>query len=92
MLYAMMMYETESALAKRNDPVKSGPYWASWMAYSRAVEEAGIFVSGAGLLPPSSATTLRVSRGERRVQDGPLADSKEQLGGFFVVELPDLDA
>jgi len=48
-------------------------------------------VSGAGLQPPRTATTLRIRDGQRHVQDGPYADSKEQLGGFFVINVPDLD-
>ncbi len=49
-------------------------------------------VKGDGLLPPSAATTVRIANGERLVQDGPVAATKEQLGGYFVIEVPDLDA
>ncbi|TXT20448.1 MAG: YCII-related protein, partial [Gallionellaceae bacterium] len=49
-------------------------------------------VGGAGLQPPETATTLRLRDGQRRVQDGPFADVKEQLGGFFIIEAPNLDA
>lgn len=56
------------------------------------MQETGHVVSGAGLQPPSTATTVRVRKGERIVQDGPYADTKEQLAGFFVMDLPDLDA
>jgi hypothetical protein len=47
---------------------------------------------GKGLEPPSTGTTVRLRDGERIVQDGPYADTKEQLGGFFVIDVPDLDA
>jgi hypothetical protein len=47
---------------------------------------------GAGLLPPHAATTLRVRSGKRIVADGPYADTKEQLGGFFLIEAETLDA
>ena len=56
-----------------------------------AMHGAGIVKSGAGLEPPSTATSLRIQGGKRRVQDGPFADAKEQLGGFYVIDVPDLD-
>ncbi len=57
----------------------------------QAINQAGVVVYGAGLMPPGTATTVRVSGGERQVQDGPFADSKEMLGGIFVIDVPDLD-
>lgn len=48
-------------------------------------------VGGAALQPPSAATTVRQQNGKQHVQDGPYADTKEQLGGYFVIEVPDLD-
>lgn len=54
--------------------------------------QAGVIVKGDGLQGPQMATTLRLSDGKRQVQDGPFADTKEQLGGCFVIEVPDLDA
>lgn len=47
---------------------------------------------GQALQPSSTATSLRIRGGKRQVQDGPFADSKEQLGGFFIIDVPDLDA
>lgn len=91
MQYMILCTEAAPDFAKRTDPELSGPYWASWSAYGQALAQAGIFVSGAGLLPPDMATTVRVHDGKRHVQDGPYADAKEQLGGFFIIEVPDLD-
>ncbi len=48
-------------------------------------------VGGAGLEPPYRATTIRQQHGQRHVQDGPYAEAKEQLGGYYVLEVPDLD-
>ena len=59
---------------------------------AQAIAQAGIFVSGAGLMPPDTATTVRLNGHGVQVEDGPFADSKEQLGGFFVIDVPDLDA
>ena len=50
------------------------------------------FVSGAGFLPPDTGTSVQVANDKRTVHDGPYADSKEQLGGFYVIEVSDLDA
>ena len=49
-------------------------------------------MSGAGLLPPATAATVRTGGGGRTVQDGPFAEVREQLGGFFVIEVPDMEA
>jgi hypothetical protein len=92
MQYMMMFYETESEFAKRESATEAGAYWGAWNAYIGALNEAGIVVKGDGLLPPSAATTVRLANGERLVQDGPVAATKEQLGGYFVIEVPDLDA
>lgn len=63
-----------------------------WGAYTRALHEAGVLVAGAGLHAPDTATTVQVRAGERLVTDGPFTDSKEHLIGFYLLDLPDLDA
>ncbi|MFE3201765.1 YciI family protein [Embleya sp. NPDC059237] len=63
-----------------------------WMAYDKEVKDAGIFVSGESLADLVTATTVRVGEaGERIVTDGPFAESREVLGGFYVIDVPDLD-
>jgi hypothetical protein len=59
--------------------------------YGRQVDDAGVFVAGEGLQPSGTATTLRVVDGERMLTDGPFAETKEQLGGFYVLDCKDLD-
>lgn len=54
--------------------------------------KAGVFVHGTGLLGPETATTLRKRAGKHAIHDGPFAETKEQLGGFYIVEVSDLDA
>lgn len=61
-------------------------------AYATALDQAGVLLSADVLQPSSSTTTVTVRDGELRVQDGPFADTKEQLAGTFVIEVPDLDA
>jgi hypothetical protein len=85
--YAILINETAGDFTKRADPAFMG----AWSAYSLAVREAGIMRGGAGLEPPQTATWLHVRDGRRHVQDGPVAETKEQLGGFFVIEVADLD-
>lgn len=92
MQYLLMAMEDEAAFAARQDPDASPAYRESWNAYIGARTEAGILTSAGGLEPPFTATTVRVADGARVVQDGPFAETKEQLGGYFVIDVPDLDA
>ncbi len=92
MQYLIITYETPAAVAARTDPTLAPAYWGAWQAYAEALKQAGVLRGGAGLEPPATATTVRV-RGDRRlVQDGPFAETKELLGGFFQIEVDDLDA
>lgn len=92
MQFMLMFPEGPSEFATREDPEASGPYWGAWGAYAKALAESGVLVYGAGLNGPAAATTIRLRDGKRHVQDGPYADTKEQLGGIFVIEVRDLDA
>jgi hypothetical protein len=63
-----------------------------WMIYDKEVKDAGIVVSGESLADLVTATTVRVSQdGKRTVTDGPFAETREVLGGFYVIDVPDLD-
>jgi len=91
MNYTILIYESEGDFALRKDPAKQPAYSAGWGRYVNAMVDAGIFVAGAGLEGTEAATTLKLRNGQRLVQDGPYADTKEQLGGFCVINVPDLD-
>jgi hypothetical protein len=65
---------------------------AAFHAYAKALDDAGVLVSAEVLQPSTSSTTVRVENGKLRVQDGPYADTEEQIGGTFVLDVPDLDA
>jgi hypothetical protein len=91
MQYMMLIYENESDWAARSDPARAETHMGSWAAYVQALAQSGIMRSGNGLQPPATATTVRLRDGKRQVQDGPYADTKEQLGGYFVLDVPDLD-
>jgi hypothetical protein len=60
--------------------------------FNASLERAGAWVFGAGLRPASSATVVRAAGGEVSMTDGPYAESKEQMGGFWIIKAPDLDA
>lgn len=91
MQFALLIYESPEAFAMRKND-DNDPYLGGWRAYYRSLVQAGVYVDGDPLELPETATTIRVKEGKRRVQDGPIADSKEQLAGFAVLELPSLDA
>jgi len=65
---------------------------AAYLAFTKALTAAGVFVSRVRLQPSASATTVRLENGKPRVLGGPYADSKEQFGGYFIIDVPDLDA
>jgi hypothetical protein len=68
-------------------------HWlGAYKAYMEAMKKAGVLQSSSGLQPTSSATTVRVANEKTQVLDGPYADSKEQLGGFHIIDVDDLDA
>lgn len=92
MRYALLYYEAPAAMARRRDPATVESYWASWMDYMTIINERGIMQSGAGLEPPETRTVLRSGESGRIVEDGPFAEAREELGGFVIVEVPDIDA
>jgi hypothetical protein len=91
MQYMLILNETEEDVAKHMGGEGSEEYWGGWNAYIGAMAQAGIVVNGDGLEPPHTATTIRIRDGKRMIHDGPFADSKEQLAGYFIIEVPDLD-
>src|SRR5690348_811615 len=91
MQFALLIYHTPEEFALRENALEH-PHLGAWRAYYKALVEAGVYVGGNALEVPETATTVRLRQGKRRVQDGPYADTKEQLGGFIILELPSLDA
>jgi hypothetical protein len=91
MHYVLAIYESAEGFEARRGETGAS-YMGAWQAYADALRHAGVMAGGKGLAPPATATTVRFQGGERSVQDGPYADTKEQLGGFFILDVPDLDA
>ena len=91
MEYLIMIYEDAKAFARRTSPDAPNLFGA-YHAYTEALTKAGVMVGGNPLQPPHTATTVRLRDGQRQVQDGPIADTKEQLGGYYLIDVPNLDA
>jgi hypothetical protein len=88
MRYMMLIHHDDVALA--NAPQKQ--LWADYAAFNEALAKAGEgMVAGERLQPPSTATTIRVADGNTDILDGPYADTKEQLAGYFMIDVPDID-
>ncbi|MGA2427923.1 MAG: YciI family protein [Candidatus Acidiferrum sp.] len=91
MKYILMDYVGEAGWPKLTKDEKE--HWlGAYRAYMEAMAKAGVLKDSRGLHPTSAATTVRVLNGKTQVLDGPYAESKEQLGGFHIIEVPDLDA
>ena len=90
MQYALLIYETPDEFDSRERGPED-PYQAAWRAYYQAVRSAGVYVGGDALHLPETGTTVRRADGKRQVQDGPYANTKEQLAGVMVLELRSLD-
>jgi hypothetical protein len=91
MQYLLALYQDESAwpkMTKEQQEQGAGAY----MAYTESLKAAGALKNANRLQPSTSATTLRTTNGKVQVQDGPFADSKEQLAGYYLIDVPDLDA
>ncbi|MGD0105583.1 MAG: YciI family protein [Rhodopila sp.] len=91
MKYLLLIYGNEAAMASASEADK-GRMTAAYDAYTEAMIQAGVLVGGDRLRPSSSATTVRSLDGKTQVLDGPYAETKEQLGGYYLIEAPDLDA
>lgn len=86
MQYMLLIYEDE------NNPSPDDAEMAKWFEVTEAMKAAGVHVAGDPLHPTSSATTVRVQGGETVATDGPFAETREQLGGYYIIDVDDLDA
>ena len=91
MQYLLALYSDESAWPKMTKAEQEKGY-AAYMAYSEALKQAGALKGSNRLQPTATATTVRVADGKSQVLDGPYADTKEQLGGYYLIDVADLDA
>ena len=91
MQYMLLIYGDEQGWGSMSDEERNAVY-GDYLAFTTAIRESGNFVDGAPLQPTSTATAVRVRSGEQLVTDGPFAETKEQLGGFYLVEAENVDA
>jgi hypothetical protein len=91
MQYVLMLYVNEAGWPKLTK-AEQEQGMAAYMAYGRALSEAGVMKGSSRLQPSASAATVRLADGKPHVLDGPFADSKEQIGGLYFIDVPDLDA
>jgi hypothetical protein len=90
MKYLLLIYENESLLAGMSE-ADQGKVHGEYMEYTDDIRKKGQYVAGEALQPIATATTVRVKDGKTVVTDGPFAETREQLGGFYLVEAKDLD-
>lgn len=91
MEYMLLIYSEEQAMTAllpepRQDMI------GAYMAYTQALQDAGVVRGSNRLRPTAAATTVRVADGRRHLVDGPFAETREQLAGYYMIDVPDLDA
>jgi hypothetical protein len=86
-----MLYSKEAHWATMT-PAQQEQGMAAYKAYTEALKKAGVLAGSNRLRPTSTATTIRIEDGKSQVLDGPYVDSKEQLGGYYLIDVSDLDA
>jgi len=90
MQYLFLIYSNEKADNDVSED-KQKEVFGQWMAYTEEMKNAGVMLAGDALQPTATATSVRVRSGDRITTDGPFAETKEQLGGYYLVECPNLD-
>ena len=91
MQYLLMIYRSEAELGTMNAADRKN-MTAEYGVFTQSIIQSGNFKAGDGLQPTSTATTVRVRDGKTLTTDGPFAETREQLGGYYLVEAKDLDA
>jgi hypothetical protein len=90
MQYLLLIYESEAAWAGLSE-AEQGKIFQEYMDYTAGIRKSGNYLAGEALQPIATATTVRVKGGKTLTTDGPFAETREQLGGFYMVEAKDLD-
>jgi hypothetical protein len=91
MKYMLLIYADEAAMQRRSEQAMA-ECMGAYLAYTKALRDSGAFIAGSPLEPTTSATTVRISDGRTQVLNGPYAETKEQLGGYYIIDVADLDA
>jgi hypothetical protein len=91
MQYLLVLYSNEAGWSNMT-PAQQEQGVAAYRAYTEALSKAGVLAGSNRLRPVATATTVRVANNKTQVLNGPYADTKEQLGGYYLIDVPDLDA
>jgi hypothetical protein len=89
--YMLLIYDEERVLQEMSEEERNA-FIGEYFAYSQELKDAGAYVAGDALQPTATATTLSVRSGETLTTDGPFAETKEQLGGYYLIEADSLDS
>ena len=90
MKYLLLIYDNEATWANTSE-ADQGKIFQEYMTYTSGIRKSGNYVAGEALEPVATATTVRVKNGKTLTTDGPFAETREQLGGFYMVEAKNLD-
>jgi hypothetical protein len=90
MRYLLLIYSEEPTAPPSQEEIDAT--MAEWWEYDAAIKASGVHLAGDALQNSQTATTVRVKDGERVVTDGPFAETREVLGGYYLIDVPDLDA
>jgi hypothetical protein len=90
MKYLLLIYGNEASWASLSE-AEQGKIFEEYMQYTSDIKKKGNYIGGQALQPVSTATTVRVKNGKTLTTDGPFAETREQLGGYYLVEAKDLD-
>lgn len=90
MQYMLLIYDDEKVWNSMSEQER-GTIYGDYMKFTKEIRESGHFVAGDALQPTATATTVRVKGGKSLTTDGPFAETREQLGGYYVIEAKDLD-
>src|SRR4029077_6537979 len=90
MKYMLLIYNEEKAWSKFTEAQRQG-FMGEFMKFNQQIQSAGQWLSTSQLQPTAAATSVRVRDGKRLVTDGPFAETREQLGGYYLIEAKNLD-
>ena len=90
MRYMLLIYDREADMAKMSE-AEQGAFFGEYMGFTEGIRKSGHYVAGEALQPIHTATTVRIRNGKLSTTDGPFAETKEQLGGFYLINARDLN-
>jgi hypothetical protein len=91
MQFVLSFYQPMAEIERHEHPAESAAALQPWKAYMAELAAAGVMRAGNRLAPPWTATTVRMRSGERLIQDGPFAETREMAAGYVVIDVPSLD-